>query len=288
MTENKDYCDRCPNQCPIDQVMCARGEAYAARLARGEEGPSSGPLSPGGGREKMDHSHHHGPDYPDGHEGPHGHDRPDFSDGHEKPHGHHGPDFSDSHEGPRGHDRPDFSAAFHRPGPAGGPRRPGAEAEHRPPRRPPMGPAGDFRQAPLDGPEMEDDGSLASLLLRCAHTLRHFRGRADSQTRVLHLLRARNGMSQQELLLRLGIQPGSLSELVGKLEDKGLITRQRDVTDKRRVNLYLTEEGLASLLSPARLDEADQRFSALTGEEQSTLKSLLTKLLCAQSGENRS
>ena len=135
---------------------------------------------------------------------------------------------------------------------------------------------------------MEDDGSLASLLLRCAHTLRHFRGRADSQTRVLHLLRARNGMSQQELLLRLGIQPGSLSELVGKLEDKGLITRQRDVTDKRRVNLYLTEEGLASLLSPARLDEADQRFSALTGEEQSTLKSLLTKLLCAKSGENRS
>ena len=258
MTENKDYCDRCPNQCPIDQVMCARGEAYAARLARGGEDPSGGPLSPEGGRENMDHSHHHGPDYPDGHEGPHG------------------------------HDRPDFSAAFPRPGPAGGPRRPGAEAEHRPPRRPPMGPVGDFRRPPLDGPEMEDDGSLASLLLRCAHTLRHFRGRADSQTRVLHLLRARNGMSQQELLLRLGIQPGSLSELVGKLEDKGLITRQRDVTDKRRVNLYLTEEGLASLLSPARLDEADQRFSALTGEEQSTLKSLLTKLLCAQSGENRS
>ena len=45
---------------------------------------------------------------------------------------------------------------------------------------------------------------------------------------------------------------------------------------------------VASLLSPARLDEADQRFSALTGEEQSTLKSLLTKLLCSQSGENRS
>ena len=42
----------------------------------------------------------------------------------------------------------------------------------------------------------------------------------------------------------LHIQPGSMSEIVTKLERKGLISRSRDTEDNRKVILSITEQGI--------------------------------------------
>ena len=50
---------------------------------------------------------------------------------------------------------------------------------------------------------------------------------------------------QKELQYILGIRPGSMSEIVTKLEKRGLLVRKRDEKDMRRARLSITEEGMA-------------------------------------------
>ena len=104
---------------------------------------------------------------------------------------------------------------------------------------------------------------------------------ADSLTpiRVLRILARQDGLSQRALQEGLGIQPGSLSELVTKLEDKGLLTREQDGEDKRRVLLRLTDAGREAAGQAPSPAERDARFAALTEEERDTLRTLLDKLL---------
>ena len=125
----------------------------------------------------------------------------------------------------------------------------------------------------------EDDDSLTALLLRCAHALRHPDGRGGSQGRVLRILSRWDGLSQRALQARLGVQPGSLSELVTKLEAKGLLTREQDGEDKRRVLLRLTEAGREAVNATPSPEERDARFAVLTQEERDALRALLGKLL---------
>ena len=59
---------------------------------------------------------------------------------------------------------------------------------------------------------------------RCGHFLYQRQG-GQGQRRVLTILQERGSMQQRELQEYLGIQPGSMSELIGKLEQKGLLKR---------------------------------------------------------------
>ena len=124
-------------------------------------------------------------------------------------------------------------------------------------------------------PEFLADDSLRSLLIRAAQTMHHPRAGA-SQELVLRIL-ARGDMDQMALRGEMRIQPGSLSELLGKLEQKGLIERERAENDRRRVTVRLTEAGRAAL-TPGET-AADDPFAVLTEEEQATLRALLGKLL---------
>ncbi len=101
-------------------------------------------------------------------------------------------------------------------------------------------------------------------------------GPAAGQGRVLQLLRQEESLPQRELLLRLGIRPGSLSELIGKLEAKGLIERERDDQDRRKATVRITPAGRAA--AEESQAEADP-FAVLTEEEQDALRALLTKVL---------
>lgn len=129
-----------------------------------------------------------------------------------------------------------------------------------------------------------DDGSLLSLFARCSHTLRRAGGKHVAQERVLRILaRQEDGMGQRQLQELLGIQSGSLSELVSKLEGKGLLTRVRDEADKRNVTLLLTDAGRAAVGPEERPDP----FAVLSGEEQEMLRALLQKLLDGQEAAGR-
>lgn len=122
---------------------------------------------------------------------------------------------------------------------------------------------------------------LAGAVERCGRILIYGLGRWRGQARILQLLQERDGTSQKELQEQLGIQPGSMSEIAAKLEGKGLILRQRDEADRRKILLSITAQGREWL---SRQDEAHIRqrraalFSTLTETEQSYLRDVLDKL----------
>ena len=98
-----------------------------------------------------------------------------------------------------------------------------------------------------------------------------------SQELVLRILDKSGELDQQILRRELRIQPGSLSELLGKLEQKGLIERERSGSDRRRVIVRLTGSGRQAM-TPGET-AADDPFAVLTDEEQTVLRALLGKVL---------
>ena len=60
---------------------------------------------------------------------------------------------------------------------------------------------------------------------------------------VLSFVRATDGLSQQELSARLGLDPTIVVGLVDALEERGLMQRRRDPADRRRNVLSATPAG---------------------------------------------
>lgn len=128
------------------------------------------------------------------------------------------------------------------------------------------------------GTESEHDGSLGDLLDRCGHYFAHrVGGSRRGQGQVLALLAQRSGLSQKELSEALGVIPASLSEVLAKLERKGLIRRERDENDHRLLRVHLTPEGEAA--AGEQETPPGDPFQVLTPEEQETMSRLLSKLM---------
>ena len=128
---------------------------------------------------------------------------------------------------------------------------------------------------------MNTHEKLRLLLIRCGHKLRNRHGGGHTQGRILKILYYQGPMSQKNLQDKLDIQPGSMSEIAAKLEAKGLICRDRDASDKRKILLTLTDAGRADVENfqkhPA--GQQDVSFDALSAEEQQILLNLLEKLI---------
>ena len=104
-------------------------------------------------------------------------------------------------------------------------------------------------------------------------------GPARSQTLILSILAGRDALSQRELQQMLGIQPGSLSELVSKLEAKGYLAREK--AEDRRGNLLRITEAGRSTIHNADDQPEDDPFAALSDAQQDELAALLRTLLNA-------
>lgn len=124
----------------------------------------------------------------------------------------------------------------------------------------------------------ETNNSLGSLLGRCGHLFVHRIGsKKRGQDSVLTVISQHPGITQKEMGEILGIQPASVSELLMKLERKGLVLREKDEQDRRSIKVQLTEDGQKLLTEPD--GEVSDPFQALSAEEQEQLRSLLEKLL---------
>lgn len=126
--------------------------------------------------------------------------------------------------------------------------------------------------------EMNTAERLSVLLVRCGQKLGS-RGAGQTQGRILKILYLHGPMTQKELQDKLAIQPGSMSEIAAKLEHRGLILRQKDQTDKRKIFLSLTEAGRADVEAFRAHKKASKRFDALSPEEQASLQAMLETLL---------
>ncbi|MBQ9197449.1 MAG: MarR family transcriptional regulator [Clostridia bacterium] len=126
--------------------------------------------------------------------------------------------------------------------------------------------------------EMSREERLSMLLRICGRRLYHSSCAGRTQSRVLQLLDA-GDISQKDLQDRLQIQPGSVSELITKLEFKGLLIRRRNESDRRKVLLSLTEEGRQAARAARERGDTAVRFDSLAWEEQGELIRLLEKLI---------
>lgn len=127
---------------------------------------------------------------------------------------------------------------------------------------------------------MSANHSLLEIMEKCGHFLYHRRGGKRGQGRILRVLLNEGEMTQKELQEHIRIQPGSMSEIVMKLENAGFIVRTKDESDRRKVILKITEEG-KQIVSENMIRNAEQEqtlFKALDEEEQKTLQELLSKL----------
>lgn len=151
-----------------------------------------------------------------------------------------------------------------------GPRGMGPGCPGMPPRRP----SREFLQRRVEEADLAELIDMAGRMLR-----RRPQGSpAQGQALILSILAGREALSQRDLQMMLGIQPGSLSELVSKLEIKGLLTREK-AADRRGNLLRITDAGRQALAAQPDADPADDPFAPLSPEQQDQLSAMLRALL---------
>lgn len=124
---------------------------------------------------------------------------------------------------------------------------------------------------------------LDGLLRACGHYLYHkAAGEKCGQGKIMHILASQKEISQKELQEYLSIQPGSISEILSKMENKGLLQRIKDGEDRRKIIVKITDAGERHV-EEFRKNGKDSKnrdiFSALDDGQKEELKTLLRILL---------
>ncbi|MCR4950109.1 MAG: MarR family transcriptional regulator [Solobacterium sp.] len=124
-----------------------------------------------------------------------------------------------------------------------------------------------------------DPESLEGLFVRCVRRMHHQHGRFGStQDRIIRILDENGGtMGQKSLQELMRVRPGSISEILTKMEEKGLIERKKDADDRRASLITLTTEDRPETPQTSL-------FDVLTDEEKENLKQLLKKVLEQENG----
>lgn len=131
-----------------------------------------------------------------------------------------------------------------------------------------------------DSCDADTEEKLIVNIKHLSHSLqRLYEGKA-SQKRVLIILKRHPCITQKELTERLAIQPGSVSELLSKLEKSGLILRTPGRSDRRTSDITLTAEGAKAAQEALnqRKKRHEEWFSCMTEEEKRQLLNQLEKL----------
>jgi MarR family transcriptional regulator, transcriptional regulator for hemolysin len=107
-------------------------------------------------------------------------------------------------------------------------------------------------------------------------------GMTRAQWAVLSRVECAEGLKQSELADTLDLQPITLTRLIDRLCDNGLIERRSDPDDRRVKRLYLTPAAGPVLDGLARIG-MDIMATVLAGIEPAARKQLLAQLLVMKS-----
>jgi DNA-binding MarR family transcriptional regulator len=133
---------------------------------------------------------------------------------------------------------------------------------------------------------MEHGASRESRIMRDLGYFGHFLhlhagGRSGKQHMLERILDEGGTVGQRELQDTVPISSAALSEVLTKLESEGLITRTRSRSDKRQLDVSLTEEGQAEakLCAEKRAKFEEIAFSVLSEDERTQLLEVLDRLM---------
>jgi DNA-binding MarR family transcriptional regulator len=107
------------------------------------------------------------------------------------------------------------------------------------------------------------------------------------QLYVLATLAYTGGLPFNEIGAKMMVTVSNLTGIVDRLEEKGLVLRERDTQDRRVVHVMLTNKGtkLYSTSIPTFEKSVSRFFSSLDKPQQKELASLLRKLMRASRAE---
>ena len=113
-----------------------------------------------------------------------------------------------------------------------------------------------------------------------ARKLAHESELTTSQLLVLQHVSQRGSALPSEVARAVALKQATVTVVVNKLEDTGLVTRKRDTDDRRRVWIELTDAGRAALEnSPDLLQHRFVKgFEGLEGWEQSMIIAALERV----------
>ena len=111
---------------------------------------------------------------------------------------------------------------------------------------------------------------------------------SQRQYAVLSALDGAEGLTQADLVKTTGIDRSTLADLVARMAAKGLLARERSVSDGRANLVQLTEEGRAALADAApKVAAADAKIlELLSPPKRDSFLKLLRKLVHARDGED--
>ncbi|MBY0121500.1 MarR family winged helix-turn-helix transcriptional regulator [Bacillus sp. S/N-304-OC-R1] len=102
----------------------------------------------------------------------------------------------------------------------------------------------------------------------------------SEQNLIMALLWEREGISQNEITARLNKDKAGVARMIVTLEKKGFIRREVCQSDRRAVEVYLTEKGkiLGKEVTPINQQIVQLINEGLTQEEIVELRRILTKV----------
>ncbi|QCS64497.1 MarR family winged helix-turn-helix transcriptional regulator [Achromobacter denitrificans] len=99
---------------------------------------------------------------------------------------------------------------------------------------------------------------------------------------LLRVLWKADGLSQREIANKLGLTEPSVQEMLKAMEKDGLVSRERDLSDRRKIRVYLTDHARALQKPLLELSKELNAIilSGLTLEEQSNFTNYLLRISC--------
>ena len=126
-------------------------------------------------------------------------------------------------------------------------------------------------------------GSAMKLVRTMKRRERPDGGASPGMMRLLAVLSKKPGISPKELAEHLEIRPASLSERIRKLEEEGIVRRDTDEVDLRRIKVTIMPRGEAILKETRAMREEDRKLitEVLSVEEQKIFCQISEKLVNA-------
>lgn len=105
-------------------------------------------------------------------------------------------------------------------------------------------------------------------------------GLTTSQLVLLQLLKAQGELTARQIATAMTLTQATVTTLLNRLQERGLVTRRRGEDDRRKVYVELTPEGIRQLdRAPESLHERFLRdFAALESWEQSAVLAALQRV----------
>lgn len=121
---------------------------------------------------------------------------------------------------------------------------------------------------------------LGRQLYRCAHHIVPMDGFYREQSRLLFLIEENEGIIQRDLAERMDVRPSSMTAMLRKMEQLGLVLREQDEKDQRVMHIFLTEKGKAAAEKSGEVNTelTNVLFRGLTENEVKELLRLVEKL----------